>query len=147
MKKIRIVIPAIAALTCASLAAMAVAHVVRHDSTVTIGYHDHGVGDDTMDGQVHSARQACESFRFVRIKEVTPGRDKTAGAGFTNFNGHYSIEHKEFGEYERGEYYARAVKEVRRRNASHAHICRADNSGTVIVSDGPVRLSDPVTTD
>ena len=118
------------ALMAVSLVAVATAHTVKHDSTVTIDVKFSG--PDTFEGKVRSDSDRCVANREVRIKREDDNGDvKTVGEDTTNADGEYSVRQ---GRLEPGTYYAVVRRKALRENELHTHVCkRAVSSDGVIV--------------
>ena len=120
----------VAVLSALTLAGTAVAHEATYDSTITVHY-----ANDEFAGQVNSTNDKCEAGRTVKVFLVE-GEEKTlVASGTTAEDGSYSIAYEDAAE---GDYYARVTREVLRNTSEHSHVCAADKSPTIPVSDpGP----------
>jgi len=121
---------AIVALTSLSLVAVANAHTVKHDSTVTIQLKKgKGQDPDSFSGKVNSVRTRCESGRTVKIfrrADVVGEADVLVGKTTTDADGNYEFVLP--GEAAPGTYFAVAKREVLRRSANHLHVCKRATS-------------------
>jgi hypothetical protein len=120
------VITAIAALACASLAAMAVAHTERFDSEVTLKIEPNAANPDRGEGKVKSDRANCERNRLVKLKKLVDGPNETVGTDTTNDAGEYNVDPP--GDLASGDYRAVAPRTVRRNNEDHKHVCKTGKS-------------------
>ena len=123
-----------AALMSVSLVAVATAHTVKHDSTVTIDVKFNG--PDTFEGKVRSDSDRCVANREVRIKrEDANGDVESVAEDTTNADGEYSVR---TGDLEPGTYYAVVRRKALRENELHTHVCkRAASTDRVIVEPAP----------
>ena len=118
---------AIVALTSLSLVAVANAHTVKHDSTVTIQLKKNGQADDSFSGKVISDRTRCESDRKVKILRRVEGEDAVlVGKTTTDADGNY--EFVLTGEAAPGTYFAVAKRKILRQSANHRHVCKRATS-------------------
>ncbi len=120
---------AIVALTSLSLVAVANAHTVKHDSTVTIQVKKNGQDPDSFAGKVNSDRTRCESGRTVEIyrRADVVGEDAVlVGTTTTDADGNYEFVLP--GAAEPGTYYALAKREILRKSANHLHVCKKATS-------------------
>jgi hypothetical protein len=123
-----------AAVMSVSLVAVATAHTVKHDSTVTFQVKKNGQDADTFEGKVNSDRARCVADRVVRIYQVADGDDVLVGQATTDTNGDYSTP---TGPIAAGTYYAVATRKVLRRDEEHKHVCKRAVSSERVVA-GPV---------
>jgi hypothetical protein len=127
-----------AALACsafATLAAVAVAHTARYDSTVTISFHrGHRSESDTFSGKVISVKDRCEKHRKVVVRRRLDGPDALVGTALTDTAGDWNVQ---VASTPAGTYYARAKRKVLRRNSSHLHVCRSALSHDLEVHGKP----------
>jgi hypothetical protein len=126
------VITAIAALACLSLAAMAVAHTNRIDSTVTLHVKPTPNNADRFEGKVISEAGRCERNRTVKVKEVLPGPNERVGTDTTNDAGEYVVDPP--GKADPGTYVAVATRKVLRKNDNHTHVCKKERSNEKTVN-------------
>jgi hypothetical protein len=128
-----------AALACsvlAALAAVAIAHTVRFDSTVTISFQrSHHNEADSFSGRVISLKGACERHRTVAVKRRLDGPDDLVGTDVTNRDGEWELQLAS--PPPAGTYYARARRKVLRHTASHLHICKPAVSHDLEVKGKP----------
>ena len=117
---------AIVALTSLSLVAVANAHTVKHDSTVTIQLKKNGRADDSFAGKVISDRARCESDRTVKIFRRDGEDAVLAGTDTTDADGNYEV--MLVGEAAPGDYYAVVKRKILRRSANHLHVCKRATS-------------------
>ncbi len=120
---------AIVALTSLSLVAVADAHTVKHDSTVTIQVKKNGQDPDSFTGKVISDRTRCESDRTVKIfrrADVVGEAAVLVGKTTTDADGNYEFVLE--GEAAPGTYYAVAKRKVLRKSANHLHVCKKATS-------------------
>jgi len=116
---------AIVALTSLSLVAVANAHTVKHDSTVTIQLKKNG--PDSFSGKVISDRTRCETDRKVKILRRVEGEDAVlVGKTTTDADGNY--EFVLTGEAAPGTYFAVAKRKILRQSANHRHVCKRATS-------------------
>ena len=125
-----------AALMSVSLVAVATAHTVKHDSTVTFQVKFNGPEADTFEGKVRSDSDRCVANRLVRIKrEDANGDVESVAEDTTNADGEYSVR---TGDLEPGTYYAVVRRKALRENELHTHVCkRAASTDRVIVEPAP----------
>ena len=126
---------AIVALTSLSLVAVANAHTVKHDSTVTIQLKKNGQADDSFAGKVISDRTRCESDRTVKIfrrADVVGEDDVLVGKTTTDADSKYEFVLP--GEAAPGTYYAVAKRKILRQSANHLHVCKRATSADRKVS-------------
>jgi len=125
---------AIVALTSLSLVAVANAHTVKHDSTVTIQVKKNGQDPDSFTGKVISDRTRCESDRTVKIfrrADVVGEDDVLVGKTTTDADGNYEVV---VGEAVPGDYYAVVKRKILRQSANHLHVCKRATSADRKVS-------------
>ncbi len=132
MKRIAAV-AVLAACMSVSLVAVATAHTVKHDSTVTFQIKKNGNDLDTFEGRVLSDSDRCVAERQVVIyRRVKGGPDVAVSDPITDANGDYSTT-TEFAPA--GTYYAVAFRKVLRKNDVHTHVCkRAVSTKRVVAS-------------
>ena len=132
MKRIAAVV-AMATLMSVSLGAVATAHTVRFDPTITFQVNKNGQKFDTFEGKVLSDR--CVARRRVLIfRVVEGGDDKAVREGyFTNAHGRYSISAN--GDVKPGTYYALVTRKVRRKGDGHRHVCKGATSNERVVAE------------
>jgi len=123
-----------AAVMSVSLVAVATAHTVKHDSTVTFQVKKNGQDADTFEGKVNSDSGRCVADRVVRIYQVVDGNDVLVGEATTDANGDYSTP---TGAIAAGTYYAVVTRKVLRNDAEHKHVCKRATSNERAVA-GPV---------
>jgi len=134
MKRIAAV-AVVAALMSVSLVAVATAHTVKHDSTVTFQVKFNGPEADTFEGKVRSDSDRCVANREVRIKREDDNGDVESFAkDTTNADGEYSVRQ---GYLEPGHYYAVVRRKVLRENELHTHVCKRAVSSEAVIVDGP----------
>jgi hypothetical protein len=125
-----------AGLALASFAVVAVAHTVRFDSKVTIGFHrGHHAESDAFNGKVSSQQGRCERARTVAVKRRLDGPDALVGTDVTNRDGEWKLE--VVGSTPAGTYYARARRKVLRATANHLHVCKPAVSNDLKVKGKP----------
>ena len=129
MKRPIVILAAAVALTCVGLAAVATAHTVRFDSTVTIHKHKNGADPDSLTGRVNSDRARCERDRTIEIYQEADGADVLIATTTTDAEGNWEFVFADAAPA--GTYYAKATRKVLRLNEDHRHVCRADLSNTV----------------
>ena len=130
MKRVMILLTTTAAVACAALAAVAIAHTVRHATSVSIKVKTQGHKPDVFDGKVTSDTPACEAGRTVKVKMA--GTTPTlAGKATSDASGDWTLQLT--GDAQPGDYYAIAAKKVLRKNAHHLHVCKAGKSSSVTV--------------
>jgi flagellar hook assembly protein FlgD len=136
MKRIAAV-AVMAALMSVSLVAVATAHTVKHDSTVTFQVKFNGPEADTFEGKVRSDSDRCVANREVRIKrEDANGDVKSVAEDTTNADGEYSV--RTGRTLKPGTYYAVVRRKALRENELHTHVCkRAASTDRVIVEPAP----------
>ena len=131
MKRIAAV-AVLAACMSVSFVAVATAHTVKHDSTVTFQIKKNGLEADTFEGKVLSDSDRCVAERLVRIKqEVDNGDDLLVAEATTNADGEYSVP---TGELAAGTYYAVVTRKFLRNNAEHTHVCKRAVSADRVVA-------------
>ena len=130
-----LLILAATALSCAGLSAVATAHTVKFDSTVTIDYDKNGNDPDDFDGAVSSDRGRCVRNRTIEVFRETAGDDALIGTTTTDAEGNWELVLA--GDADVGDYYAVAKRKKLRRNANHRHICRPAVSETESVNGPP----------
>jgi hypothetical protein len=116
-------------------AGIATAHKKKIKSTVTIAWDDNNVlyaEGDRFDGDVGSKKKKCRKGRLVQVKRVG---GSTVGSDQTNDQGHYRVQVT--GEASPGDYFAKAKKQVIRRNAKHKHVCKKAASPAISVPVSP----------
>lgn len=133
MKRILVLVAATGAVVCAGLAVVAVAHTVKHPTTVTI-HHKKGGNKpgkpDTFDGKVTSDTPRCIGFRKVRVKTV--GTTTTVvGTTKTDASGNWKLELTS--PAQAGDYDAVATRKFLRKTAHHRHKCGRGVSPTLTV--------------
>jgi len=111
-----------------SIFAVASAHTVRTDSTVSLKVKNGGQQADTLTGKVTSVKPRCEAQRTIEIYKRVAGPDELAGTTTTDADGNYDFAFP--GDFPPGTYYAVATRTV---NAStnHRHVCKAAKSEAV----------------
>lgn len=128
----------VAALACgvfAALAAVAVAHTARYDSSVTISFQrGHHGGSDEFSGLVVAPKARCEVHRTVAVKKRVDGPDQLIDTDLTNKDGQWEL--KAPGTTA-GTYYARARRKVLRKDANHLHVCKPAISHDLKVKGKP----------
>jgi hypothetical protein len=124
-----LIILAATALTCVGLSAVATAHTVRFDSTVTIQKHRNGADPDSLTGRVNSDRPRCEPNRTIEIYQEVTGDDTLLATTITDAEGRWEFVFPAAAP--EGTYYAKVTRKVLRRNERHRHVCRPDVSNTV----------------
>jgi hypothetical protein len=133
MKRTLVLVVATAALACGGLAVVALAHTVKHPTTVTIkhkkGGHKPGK-PDTFDGKVSSDTPRCVALRKVNVKTV--GTTPTlVGTTKTDASGNWALELTSSAQP--GDYDAVATRKILRKTARHRHTCARGVSPTVTV--------------
>ena len=131
MKRLLVVLAAATALICAGFSAVAVAHTVRFDSTVTIHKHKNAANPDSLDGRVSSDKARCVRNRTVKVKQRVSGPDVLTGTDTTDANGNWEFTFA--ADAPAGTYYAVATRKVLRHSAHHFHICTRAVSRDVTV--------------
>jgi len=122
-----------AAVMALSLVAVAAAHTVKHDSTITFQVKKNGQDADTFEGKVISKRNRCAAERQVAIyRRVEGGPDVVVSDDITDANGDYSSEAAE--NAPAGTYYAVAIRKVLRKDAEHTHVCKKATSSDRVVA-------------
>jgi hypothetical protein len=129
MKRPLVILAAVTALVSVALPAVATAHTVRHDSTITIQKRNNGNDPDSLKGRVSSDRPRCERNRTIQVFQEVPGADTLIGS--TNTDGEGTWELLFAGDAPDGTYYAVATRKVLHRSTNHRHTCRRAVSDTV----------------
>ena len=126
------VVAAIVALASVSLTAVAIAHTVRIDSTVTMRLERNGADPDSFAGKVISDRPRCEAERTVRVLMRVEGAPNVEiGRAVTDADGNWELVLT--GDAAEGSYFALATRKVLRQNADHLHVCKRATSTDRIV--------------
>ncbi len=132
MKRQFITLIAATALVCAGLVAVAAAHTVKYDSTVTIHQKKNGTAPDSFAGRVICQQNVrCESNRTVKVKQVVAGPDILVGTDVTDANGNW--EYTLAGAAPKGTYHAVATRSVLRQTTQHHHVCKRAVSSDLTV--------------
>src|SRR5688500_17202109 len=135
MKRSLVALAVVTALSCVGLSAVATAHTVRFDSTVTIHKHKNGADPDSFTGRVNSDRPRCERNRTIEIYQEVVGDDILVGTTTTDAEGKWEFVVPDAAPA--GTYYAKATRKVLRRDENHRHICRPAVSRTVTFAGPP----------
>ena len=123
MRRVTAVILATVVLMCAAFVAVAIAHTVKYDSTVTIQLKKNGNAPDSFAGKVISTHQRCEMNRTVKVFQRSGGATNLRlGTDQTDTSGNWELQLP--GAAAPGTYYAVATREVLRKTANHLHVCR-----------------------
>ena len=122
----------VAAFMSVSFVAVATAHTVKHDSTVTFQVKKNGQEADTFEGKVRSVSDRCVADRVVRIYQVADGDDVLIGETTTDADGDYSTP---TGAIAAGTYYAVLTRTVLRDSEEHTHVCKRDVSVDRVVAE------------
>ena len=109
---------------------VAYAHEAKTDSEiVNFRYND---DKDRFQGKVVSERERCVRNRLVQVREDLPNKNRVVGEDRTNDNGFFRVEDKN----PKGDYFAKVLRKVREREG-HRHVCRADKSEEITVTEQP----------
>lgn len=126
MKRVLLALTATVAVLAIGMAAVAVAHTIRFESTTTLKYKKNGNKPDSFEGTVSSTRPGCVKNRSVKVRRKIDGPDPLAGATTTADDGAWEI--KLAGKADAGDYYAAAARKVLRKSAKHKHVCKLSRS-------------------
>ena len=131
MKRVLMLVAAMSSLAFAGVVAVAVAHTVKHPTTVTIHVKKgsaHKPG--SFEGKVSSDTPRCEVGRTVAVRM---GETTTVliGTTTTDAKGNWTLQLP--GAAQPGSYHAVARRKVLRRNSHHLHICKKGISPSVTV--------------
>jgi hypothetical protein len=124
MRRIGAVFAAAFALACVGVAAIAIAHTVRHPTTVSIHLKSQGTKPDTFEGKVTSDTTRCEANRRISLRTDLSKypNGPTIARTTTDAGGRWSVQLT--GNAAPGSYYAVAPRKVLRKNAHHLHVCK-----------------------
>lgn len=123
------------ALTATLVPAVANAHRVSYDSTVTAKYTKPDKKDPyataTFGGAVASSKARCQKNRTVTVNlQGSDGTTRTVGTDQTDATGAWVFQTSDAAS---GTYFAEVSKKVIRKNKKHRHVCRGAISRTVNV--------------
>jgi hypothetical protein len=122
LKRISGVFAVTLAVVCVGLAAVAVAHTARYDSTVTIHYKKNGPDPDTFFGKVDSTNPRCVANRTVNLNRRDGTTSVLVATDTADTAGDWDVTLP--GAATPGDYYAVARRKVLRHNSKHFHLCR-----------------------
>ena len=131
MKRVLVLVAALSSLALAGVVAVAVAHTVRHPTTVTIHVkkgNAHKPG--SFDGKVTSDTPRCEVGRTVALR-MGESTTVLVGTATTDAKGDWALQLT--GAAQPGNYHAVARRKVLRKNSHHVHICKKGISPSVTV--------------
>ncbi len=111
------------------VAAGAMGHTVKYDSTVTAKFDKQA---KTFDGTVESAKRGCVRNRSVNVRlRAADGSSTVIGTDLTDSLGAWVV--APTSDPAPGTYFAEAAKKVTRKNDKHRHVCRPAVSKDVTV--------------
>ena len=106
---------------------VAAAHSYSHDSRITnFRYNEE---KDRFQGNVVSAKDACERNRVVRVFRQKNANDDLVASDKTNDHGFWATPDVQA----HGNYYATVKRRVRTPDGNHRHVCGGDTTQTIFV--------------
>jgi hypothetical protein len=131
MKRVLVLFAAMSSLAFIGVVAVALAHTVKHPTTVTIHVQKgsaHHPG--SFDGSVSSDAPRCEVGRTVAVRM---GETTTVLVGTAKSDAKGNWDLQLTGSAQPGTYRAVARRKVLRKNRHHLHVCKKGISPTVTV--------------